>query len=131
MKMRHLTWGEFDTAVETIACELKGRIGSVYGPPRGGLPLAVALSHRLNVPLVDSPHPDSLIVDDVVETGLTFGRFAGHDPALMWAWVNKSGRAVNAVIHDRDIGWLVFPWEDRGAAERDAHDYQDRRQRGL
>ena len=37
--------------------------------PRGGLCLAVALSHKLKINLISKPIKNSLIVDDVYETG--------------------------------------------------------------
>lgn len=128
MKKLILTWDAFDCAVELIASAVEGRVSSVYGVPRGGLPLAVALSHRLNVPLTFDPWPSALIVDDVIETGATVERFAGHDPSLIWAWINKSPDPnFNSVVHDKAAGWIVFPWEARDSAERDANDYYARR----
>lgn len=127
MKKRLLTWAEFDQAVDVIAEAVRGRVGSVFGVPRGGLPLAVALSHRLGVPLDYELDSRTLVVDDVVETGLTMRRFEKHDPSLFWAWVNKSEFEANAVIRDQHIGWIVFPWEASSAAERDADEYYARR----
>ena len=50
---RYFTWQEFDKSVEYIAnqCECL-KLSGIYGVPRGGLCLAVALSHRLNVQLI-------------------------------------------------------------------------------
>ena len=51
MNQKILTWQEFDLAVDAIAQHFKyKKIKSVFGEPRGGLPLAVALSHILKVP---------------------------------------------------------------------------------
>ena len=46
----YFTWREFDQSVEQIAnkCRLKDFSG-IYGVPRGGLCLAVALSHKLKI----------------------------------------------------------------------------------
>jgi len=48
----HFTWNEFDKSVEQIAdkCRFKDFSG-IYGVPRGGLCLAVALSHKLKINL--------------------------------------------------------------------------------
>ena len=70
--MMLLTWQQFDTAVEIIANQYKDRkpFDAVFGIPRGGLCLAVALSHRLEIPLAQEvTGPNVLIVDDVYETG--------------------------------------------------------------
>ena len=47
-----ITWEDFNYAVRKLAREYKGKgITEVVGISRGGLPLAVALSHELGVPL--------------------------------------------------------------------------------
>ena len=70
------TWSEFDKSVEYIAKECKYEVFSgIYGVPRGGLCLAVALSHKLKINLISEPQKDSLIVDDIYETGLTLNKF--------------------------------------------------------
>ena len=72
----YFSWNEFDRSVEYIANQCKClKLSGVYGIPRGGLCLAVALSHRLNVKLTEKPIKFSLIVDDVFETGKTLGHF--------------------------------------------------------
>ncbi|MEY2749954.1 MAG: hypothetical protein RLZZ168_1970 [Cyanobacteriota bacterium] len=57
--MRRLSWQEFDRAVEQLAAharQLPEPCG-IHGVPRGGLVLAVALSHRLELPLLEQPRP--------------------------------------------------------------------------
>ena len=50
-----------------------GKIRSVAGVPRGGLILAVLLSHQLGIPLVyvEEATPSTLLVDDLADTGET------------------------------------------------------------
>ena len=67
--MRNLSWEELDEAVFKLASTFEGvALNGVYGFPRGGLPLAVALSHQLSIPLLKEPEEDCLFVDDVYET---------------------------------------------------------------
>ena len=48
-----LTWTMFDLMIAEITDSLKEtNIDAIYGQPRGGLPIAVALSHTLEKPLV-------------------------------------------------------------------------------
>ena len=62
----YFTWNEFDKSVEYIANKCKFlKFSGIYGIPRGGLCLAVALSHKLNVKLISEPIKNSLIVEDV------------------------------------------------------------------
>lgn len=71
MKMRHITWQEFD---EFVASYPKPICDSFYPVPRGGYCLAVALSHRFGIPLVDSPKKLSIIVDDIADSGKTLSK---------------------------------------------------------
>ena len=54
--INYFTWSEFDKAVEQIAnkCKLL-EFSGIYGVPRGGLCLAVALSHKLKINLISEP----------------------------------------------------------------------------
>ena len=55
IKMKiNFTWNEFDKSVEQIAnkCSFK-EFSGIYGVPRGGLCLAVALSHKLKIEVLD------------------------------------------------------------------------------
>jgi hypoxanthine phosphoribosyltransferase len=124
--MIHLTWTDFDRAVQTIAeanCGLGLR--GVYGVPRGGLPLAVAVSHRLGVPLVDAPAPDVLTLDDIHDTGQTLRRLRGECPTLgpVHVWVTRqtdpADYGYDAVLTNVGLAWIVFPWEDPARAEAD------------
>lgn len=97
--------------------------------PRGGLCLAVALSHALEQPLLLEPAADALIVDDVFETGHTlqalydqfpnacFAVWVSKCPARWWTTVEESGADV----------WLVFPWESRDRAAVDEQAYRSSR----
>lgn len=124
--MRHLSWAEFDHAVETIAgsCHGSAFIG-IHGIPRGGLVLAVALSHRLELPLLAIPQPGCLVVDDVYETGQTLAPHRNLAESRVVVWVSKAEpqwwQAVE-VTHSSD--WIVFPWEQAAAAARDEADYR-------
>ena len=57
----YFTWSEFDKSVEVIAnkCRFK-EFSGIYGVPRGGLCLAVALSHRLKIEALHTYVPSSI-----------------------------------------------------------------------
>ena len=94
-------------------------LGAVYGLPRGGLPIAVSLSHKLNLPLLMNYYDRKvvtrkqiLVVDDIADTGHTLKDFDNdhnviftihnHDDSIttphFWMW-------------DKDDKWIVYPWE--------------------
>lgn len=130
--MRRLTWNEFDQAVLVLSKRFQGHpFTGVHGIPRGGLCLAVALSHALELPMLSTPDSACLVVDEVYETGKTLAAMRQKLPDAVFAvWVSKQPtqwwEAVE--VTDRD-DWLVFPWEN---AERAGVDEQAYRQaRGL
>ena len=54
--INYFTWREFDKSVELIANKCKFlEFSGIYGVPRGGLCLAVALSHKLELNLISKP----------------------------------------------------------------------------
>ena len=134
--MIRLTWNDFDQAVDLIADYCAAiPVTGVYGFPRGGLPLAVALSHRLGVPLVPgATAPGTLIVDDIHDTGRTLAPLLRPEPPgtpspLIWVWVTRESapRGYSAVWAGIGEEWVVFPWEDWAQAEQDRQDYEARR----
>ena len=65
----YFTWSEFDKSVEHIANKCKiFEFSGIYGVPRGGLCLAVALSHKLKIELNLTPIPDPPSPKKVVDT---------------------------------------------------------------
>ena len=86
----NFTWEEFDKSVELIANRCKFlEFSGIYGIPRGGLCLAVALSHKLKVNLISEPLENSLIVDDVYETGNTLNTLKDTKGAKFFVLFSK------------------------------------------
>jgi len=119
--MRLLSWEDFDQAVWHIAssCD-EGSLSGIYGIPRGGLCLAVALSHRLGLSLLPRAQPGCLLVDDVYETGLTLEVYRDLPNTRAVVWISKAKphwwHAVEVVDSSE---WIVFPWESVTAASAD------------
>ena len=110
----YFTWSEFDESVEKIAnkCRFK-EFSGIYGVPRGGLCLAVALSHKLKIELISEPLKNSLIVDDVYETGLTLTTFKDIEGAMFFVLFSKIKPTWwNSVHISEKKQWIVFPWEN-------------------
>ena len=124
--MKELSWQQFDRAVSSLAQQCRGRACSgVFGVPRGGLCLAVGLSHALDIPLLLMPTADALIVDDVYETGRTLDAFhAQFSEACFAVWVSKCPpRWWTTVELSGADEWLVFPWENAERASADEAAY--------
>ncbi len=125
----NFTWKEFDKSVEYIAskCEFQNFAG-IYGIPRGGLCLAVALSHKLNVRLISEPIKNSLIVDDVYQTGFTLNPLRSIEGAVVFVLFSKKDPTWwNAVNISQEKEWIVFPWENKENMHNDQKDYIKKR----
>ena len=86
----NFTWNEFDKSVEHIANNCKNlEFSGIYGVPRGGLCLAVALSHKLKINMISEPIKNSLIVDDVYETGVTLNNLKDIEGAMFFVLFSK------------------------------------------
>ena len=129
--INYFTWEEFDKSVEHIANKCKFlELSGIYGVPRGGLCLAVALSHKLKIELITEPLKNSLIVDDVYETGLTLTTFKDIEGAMFFVLFSKIKPTWwNTVFISKKSQWIVFPWENTLTAKSDCEDYI--RKRGL
>jgi len=110
----YFTWQEFDKSVEYIANKCKNlEFAGIYGIPRGGLCLAVALSHKLKVKLISEPINNSLIVDDVYETGFTLNPLRKVEGAMFYVLFSKKEPTWwNAVNISQKKEWIIFPWEN-------------------
>lgn len=123
---RFVTWNEVNEFVEGVKKlydnGFKDYIG-VYGVPRGGLVLAVMISHKLHLPLLMSPSPGCLIVDDIADSGKTLLHYSLHqtenapeDSAyydIVTLVYKPGGQTIPNyyLITKEENTWVVFPWE--------------------
>ena len=128
--IRHFSWSEFDKSVEDIANKCKFReFSGIYGVPRGGLCLAVALSHKLKINLISEPIKNSLIVDDVYETGFTLNKFKDIEGAMFFVLFSKIKPIWwNTVNISEKREWIFFPWESSFNIESDRKEYRNKRE---
>ena len=130
--MQVLSWAQFDQAVQLLASRfVDSAVTGVYGVPRGGLCLAVALSHAIDRPLLSAPEQSALIVGDVYETGRTLKALKAQVTQASFAvWVSKCSPDwwTPAMVTDSSE-WVVFPWENLEQVRSDEQAY--RASRGL
>ena len=125
----YFSWSEFDKSVEHIAnkCKLL-EFSGIYGVPRGGLCLAVALSHKLKINLISEPIKNSLIVDDIYETGITLNTFKDIEGAMFFVLFSKIKPTWwNTVNISKKSEWIIFPWENPLNIQSDQKDYNKKR----
>ena len=127
--INYFTWREFDKSVEYIANKCKIlKFSGIYGVPRGGLCLAVALSHKLKINLIPEPTKNSLIVDDIYETGFTLNTFKDIEGAKFFVLFSKEKpKWWNTVFISQKNEWIVFPWENALDLETDRKEYFQKR----
>ena len=125
----YFTWNDFDKSVLHIANKCKSlELSGIYGVPRGGLCLAVALSHKLNINLISEPRKNSLIVDDVYETGITLKTFKDIEGAMFFVLFSKIKPTWwNTLYISEKREWIVFPWEETLNLQRDRNEYIKKR----
>ena len=91
------------------------RIKSVYGIPRGGLPIAVHLSHFLELKyskdIMDDIVENTLIVDDIAHTGRTLSHGSNLFLTATLYWRPESIVKPDFYLEEA-TKWIVFPWED-------------------
>ena len=121
-KYLFLTWTDFEKVIVFLEKSFKNdAIIGIYGEPRGGLPLSVALSHRLKKPLVNHSGQDILWIDDIIDSGKTFferkNNFGYHA-----CWITRENDA-SYKYYKKDSRWVVFPWEVVEQAEEDSIRY--------
>ncbi|MBO8219210.1 phosphoribosyltransferase [Prochlorococcus marinus CUG1416] len=127
--MSYFTWNDFDNSVKHIAnkCNLL-EFSGVYGIPRGGLCLAVALSHKLKINLISEPIKNSLIVDDVYETGITLNNFKDIEGAMFFVLFSKIKPTWWNTVHiSNEKEWIIFPWENASNFHSDRNNYIKKR----
>ena len=127
--MDKLSWAEFDDCVYSIYKKCKDKsFEGVYGFPRGGICLAVALSHSLGLPLLDEPKKYSLIVDDIYDSGNTLEKIKHIKGSETHVWVSKKKPIWwNSYKYIKNNEWIVFPWESINAADKDRDLYYNSR----
>ena len=119
-----VTWDLIDEAVTDIAFNVKNTnkdFKGVYGIPRGGLILAVMLSHKLDLPLImskDELDENSIIIDDIADTGKTLLDFTEYESYVVTIHEHEQSliKPDYSVI-DKGDKWIVYPWETEDSEE--------------
>jgi hypoxanthine phosphoribosyltransferase len=125
MKKRIITYVEYGNLLNKLIKKIENiNVDYVYGIPRGGLPIAVHVSHYLDIPMINPElivwdfYKDKkiIIVDDILDTGKSL-----HDTrqicmnhveiksiATLFKRPNIEG--IDFFIEETSA-WIIFPWE--------------------
>lgn len=105
---------------------IKFNFTNIYGVPRGGLIVAVILSHLLDLPVILDKKQitkNTLLVDDISDSGETLKKILKlkKPKAILTLWANP----VSKVFPDyymklkSEDSWIVFPWETLSSSKYD------------
>lgn len=109
-----MSWDAFETLAQRIIEFAKGqKFTGVYGFPRGGLVLAVKLSHALGLPLLMAPAKGCLICDDISDSGETLLKYISSDYKSMTLLMREGTKAIPDFYSELVTApnWIQFPWE--------------------
>ena len=116
MRYVFLKWQDFASMTEDLAGKIKEseeKFDGLYGVPRNGLVIAVCLSHKLSLPIRMHPTLDSLVVDDISDTGKTLAGMKNRKIATLFntEWTDVKPNWFVEYKKSKD-DWIVFPWEE-------------------
>lgn len=112
--MEKIDFELYDNAIITLAKKIKDsgkHYTCLYPIPRGGYYPAIKISQLLNIPVASKLNTefDTLIVDDIVDSGKTLEAYPDYDKAVVYA----KDYAKDKVQYYGDIKdeWLLIPDE--------------------
>jgi len=113
-----MSWEKFEAGCCQIVEQIKAsgkEYKNVLGIPRGGLILAVRLSHLLSLPLVFSPDSldslkGTLVCDDVSDTGETL-KDCLYDKVTLY--IKPGTETMPEYYAFQTDKWIEFPWEKK------------------
>jgi hypoxanthine phosphoribosyltransferase len=123
-KLKLISYAKYEKIIEKLVNKTKlfikkenkkGKVFSgIYGLPRGGLPIAVHLSHHLKLPLLLEAKEGCIIVDDISDSGNTLMKYKGKYP-IITVLCKKKTLVVPDIFIEMvpEEDWIVFPWEDK------------------
>ena len=139
MKYIKLSWELIDELTDKIATEVSRSykdIRFIYGIPRGGLIPAVIVSHKLGIKMISEVFSNTLIVDDIVDTGETMkirvteaNVWGDTQNIVTTSLVTRSSAEYKPDITGmplREDGWVCYPWENPEHYNNDASEYMSR-----
>lgn len=115
MKIRHYSLGEFERDIEILASKIiADNYTALYGVPRGGIPVALALSKITGLPLTEWPEEEDdsiLVVDDLVDSGATRDKYHNNDFACLHIKDHTPALSIPEYYIDKKSCWIEYWWE--------------------
>ncbi len=117
----YLSWDDISQLVDKLCEKIiteQPNIDSVFGLKRGGLIPAVMVSHKLGLPWSDVMYPNTLVIDDICDTGVTLKNTVGCHTAVLHHKPHTSCYTPNiyATLHEGNE-WIIYPWERKDSEQ--------------
>jgi len=137
VKKAYVSWDDIELDVEKIVAQISD-VDYVVGIPRGGLIIAVMISHRLDIKHMTIDHLEKLeefgldidkkrilVVDDISDSGQTLKRFIKEGYTTATLDVRHTTVAVPEHYANwiDNADWIVYPWERKDS--KTIQDYLD------
>src|SRR5574343_444307 len=99
--MRKVSWEEVRDLCYQISQKIdKLKYNSIYEIPQGGYPIAIELQKFIDLPIVNEIQERSLVVDDLVDSGLTLSRYTQDKAVLFYKkYKDLDIQSLNKIIH--------------------------------
>lgn len=121
--MKIITWDEFDLICKNLINKIDTeKIQLIYGIPRGGLVVAIRISHLLNIPitfdLYKCDNENILICDDICDTGHTLEPYK-NDYKILVLHKNINSSFRPDYFYEETNEWIFYPWETMNTSKAD------------
>jgi len=128
---KHVQWWEVKEYLYNLVDRLKNdknfsldECPGIFTFPRGGLILATLLSYQINKPILMNPQPGCIIIDDIIDTGITMKKYSdlmNEKNYFITAMFMKDNQLAEEAEFQcfcdyfeyvKKDEWIVYPWED-------------------
>jgi len=121
MKSRFISPGEYHDRCLDLVNQIKqsdSKYLAIYPISRGGYPIAVYLSHHLNISIINNlslnliDAHNVLVCDDIIDSGATLTPFIhDYDIAVLFKRISCkiTPRYIGDIVDEES--WLIFPYE--------------------
>ncbi len=128
--MKEITWDYIDKACEHLANKIRcdgKEFEAIVGIPRGGLIIAVKMSHLLDIPLKNKAHGNILLCDDICDSGLTLKVNSVNHNNVTTLSVHKdiNSKFIPDYYYEETNEWIQYPWETIRTSKVDHREYKN------
>jgi len=107
---RELSWSEFEEMITKLDEQIKwDDINDIYPIPRGGIAVGLRLSYLNNKPFTQKITYSTLVVDDLVDRGVTLKPYEDFETAALFK--KPWSKVIPTYYVEGTEDWIEFPWE--------------------